>query len=65
MLIEYIERLRREPLPVRQQAVVFWTAVIAGTIVFLWLIIQGIIVFGATEPEAQKLHIRAPYESEK
>lgn len=37
MLIEYIERLRKEPPEVRRQAVFFWTLVVVGLIVVGYL----------------------------
>jgi cell division septal protein FtsQ len=38
MIIEYIERLRKEPKEVRQRAVFFWTAVLVAVIVLLYIV---------------------------
>lgn len=61
MLIEYIERLRKEPKEVRRQAVTFWTAVIVVLIVLFYI---GVVVLKNSMPERDlKSTIAAPYES--
>lgn len=63
MLIEYIERMRREPKDVRQRAVFFWTVVLVAFIVVLYI---AYLLFFPTftrsrVPETST--IAAPYES--
>lgn len=61
MLIEYIERLRKEPKEVRERAVAVWTAVLVGIIFLVYVSIR----LGGTlipDPEPQNT-LAAPYES--
>lgn len=61
MLIEYIERLRKQPKEVRQQAVVFWTVVSVAIILAFYITLR--IVFAVADdagvPASQ--NIAAPY----
>ena len=63
MFIEYIERMRKEPKEVRQRAVVFWTAVLVGLIVVLYLVLR--LSPGSTESRDERSTIAAPYESKQ
>ena len=61
MLIDYIERLRKEPKEVRRQAALFWSVVIIVGIVALYI---GILLLKNTLPERGPTDtIAAPYES--
>lgn len=62
MLIEYIERLRKEPKEVRRQAVVLWTVVVLVLIALIYIgirAVQGVLPERSTEPA-----IAAPYKAE-
>ncbi len=60
MLIEYIERLRREPKEVRQRAVFTWTVVFVATTVFVY----GVLKLHAIIPTQDDTStLVAPYES--
>ncbi len=62
MLIEYIERLRKEPKEVRRQAVVVWTTIILVLIVLIYI---GVTALGKVFPERGETgSIAAPYEAQ-
>lgn len=46
MLIEYIERLRKEPKEVRQRAVVTWTIVLVSAIALCYVILRVYLAVG-------------------
>ncbi len=64
MIIEYIERLRQQPLSVRREAVRFWTAVIVALVVVLYLIVVGVKSFIDLDPTPAAT-IVAPYQQNK
>jgi hypothetical protein len=62
MILEYIEKLRRQPIEVRRQAVTFWTIVIVAGIALLYIGIIGIrtwVTSSASDTNASD--ITAPY----
>ena len=62
MLIEYIERLRKEPKEVRRQAVVVWTCVVVALIALVYV---GIVALQKVLPERGSAPtIAAPYQAE-
>lgn len=61
MLIEYIERLRREPKEVRQRAVFFWTVVAVSVIVFVYILFRAFSTF-SNGADAEGV-LAPPYES--
>lgn len=63
MIIEYIERLRKEPKEVRERAVFFWTAVLVAGIVVLYIayLLFTPSLFRSNVPDSNT--IAAPYES--
>lgn len=64
MIIEYIERLRQQPLSVRREAVRFWTAVIVVIVVALYLTVVGVKSFIVLDPTPAAT-IVAPYQQNK
>ncbi len=63
MLIEYIERLRKEPPDVRRQAVFLWTGVIVALIVLIYI---AVLIVRNTLPDREGTNptIAAPYEAQ-
>jgi hypothetical protein len=62
MIIEYIERLRREPKEVRQSAVYFWTVLIVALIVLLYIVLR-VYPIVIPEPGEEARTLAAPYEN--
>ena len=61
MLIEYIERLRKEPKEVRQQAVVFWTVVSVAVILALYITLRIVLAVADDAGTSASQNIAAPY----
>lgn len=64
MIIEYIERLRQEPLSVRREAVRFWTAIVVVIVVVLYLTVVGVKSFIDLDPTPAAT-ITAPYQQNR
>ena len=61
MLIEYIERLRKESIEVRRQAVSFWTIVSVGVVILVYI---GVLFIQKSFSDSTiEDAIAAPYES--
>lgn len=63
MLIEYIERMRKEPKEVRRRAVFVWTLVIVGIILLLYVLYLGLGAAADSGPVDTPSNIARPYES--
>ena len=61
MILEYIERLRREPIAVRRAAVTFWTTVAVVVIVMLYITIRLFSVLYEPTPAVTGPTLQAPY----
>ena len=61
MILEYIEKLRREPIAVRRAAVTFWTTVIVVIIVLFYVAIRLFIAFYDPAPEVTGPTLQASY----
>ncbi len=64
MIIEYIERLRQQPLSVRREAVRLWTAVSVVVVIVLYLVIVGVKSFIDLDPTPAAT-ITAPYQLDR
>ena len=65
-MIEYIERMRKEPPAVRRRAVVTWTTVIVTTIALFYitnLMVRGTILVPTRTAVERTSTIAAPYEA--
>ncbi|MCL9971938.1 MAG: hypothetical protein NBV63_00830 [Candidatus Pacebacteria bacterium] len=67
MLIEYIERMRKEPPDVKRRVVHLWTIVVMAVILLLYIV--GMVVsnffFDGAVFESRTDSIAAPYEAER
>lgn len=67
MIIEYVEKMRQQPLDVRRHAVVTWTVVAVIVIAVLYgvfLIVRGVAMSGDTGTVENSL-ITPPYSNTK
>lgn len=66
MIIEYIERMRQEPLEVRRQAVMTWTVtavIIVAVLYGVFLIVRGVV--GSDVQTIENSLITPPYSNTK
>lgn len=64
MLIDYIERLRKQPRPVRERAVMYWTVVLVAIIVTIFIAIRiAMAVVGGGDTVPDQGAIASPYGS--
>lgn len=64
MLIDYIERVRKQPREARERAVLYWTVVLVITIVVIFIgikIVMAVFDGGDAVPDASS--IASPYGS--
>ncbi|MEN9390212.1 MAG: hypothetical protein RLZZ283_312 [Candidatus Parcubacteria bacterium] len=61
MILEYIEKIRREPIEVRRAAVTFWTTVIVVIIVVAYVSIRLFTALYDPAPVETVPALQAPY----
>lgn len=49
MLLDYIERIREKPRAARERFVIFWSIILTGTIVLVWI---SVLLGGAAQPQS-------------
>lgn len=63
MLIEYIERLRREPPEVRKRAVLYWTVGTVCVVIVLYFVYHATIGYWFVKEPPNTDAIASPYEA--